>query len=106
MEMMEEQFEKTREYLQARKRAKEIKGFYTHLVVYCSVIPVLVAVNLLFVPDFYWFPFSAIGWGIGLLFHWMEIRKITPFLGRNWEERKIRQLMDEEKARYEKFKKQ
>ena len=99
-----EKFEQTREYRQARKQAREIKGFYIHLTIYCTVVPLLVGVNLIFMPERYWFPFSAICWGIGLLFHWMEIRKITPFLGKDWEQRKIKQLMEQEKVKYEKFK--
>lgn len=106
MEVMQQGFQQTREYRLARKKARELKGFYIHLVVYCTVIPILIAVNLLFVPDYYWFPFSMVGWGIGVLFHWMEIRKITPFLGKGWEEGKVNELMEKEKARYEKFKQQ
>jgi len=101
---MEANFDKTRDYIRARKKAREIKGLYIHVVVFCAVIPILTAVNLIFVPDFYWFPFSAIGWGTGLLFHWMEVKNITPFFGREWEARKTKQLMDRQKESYEKYK--
>lgn len=91
------------EYRRARKQARAIRGFYIHLAVYCVTIPVLIAINLTFVPDFYWFPFSMLGWGIGVAFHAMEVYKFTPFLGRNWEQKKIRQFIEEEKARLDKI---
>ncbi|RZJ65824.1 MAG: 2TM domain-containing protein [Flavobacterium sp.] len=95
-------FEKSIEYRKARKQAREIKGFYIHVMMYCLVIPILIAINLIFVPDFYWFPFSMFGWGTGLLFHAMTVYKYTPFLGRNWEDRKIQQFIEEEKAKQNK----
>lgn len=104
MTMVTEKIENTREYRKARRQAREIRGFYIHLMIYCVTIPILIAINLIFVPDFYWFPFSMIGWGMGLFFHWMEIKKYTPFLGKGWEERKIRQFMDEERDRYDNLK--
>lgn len=106
MEVMEtDKFEQNREYRKARKQARELRGFYIHLMIYCVMIPFLIAINLVFVPDFYWFPFSVFGWGTGLLFHWMEVKKYTPFLGKGWEERKIREFMEEEKNKYDNFKK-
>lgn len=96
-------FEQSREYRNARKQARKIREFYVHVTVYCLAVPVIVAVNLIYVPDFYWFPFSIFGWGTGLLFHAMGVYKFTPFLGRNWEEKKIRQFMEEERAKKEKI---
>ena len=48
-------------------------------------------------PDALWFYWPLLGWGIGVLFHGMKVFNITPFLGRNWEEQKIRELMEKEK---------
>lgn len=59
---MESNFEREHRYLKAQKRVKEIKGFYTHLAVYCFVTPVIIFVNLKFVPQFHWFWFSVLGW--------------------------------------------
>ena len=85
-------------YARARKKAKAIRGFYWNLLCYCIVIPVLIIINLVFTPDFYWFLFSACGWGIGLLFHSMGAFGYFPFLGQDWEERKIKEFMDKDKA--------
>ena len=36
-------------------------------------------------------------WGIGLAFHAMKVFNYMPFLGANWEEKKINELMENEK---------
>lgn len=84
-------------YQRARKKAKEIRSFYYNLLCYCIVIPVLIIINLTFTPEFYWFLFSACGWGFGLLMHGMKAFDYIPFLGTNWEQRKIRELMEKDK---------
>jgi two-component system LytT family sensor kinase len=38
--------------------------------VYTLVNTLLITVNLLFVPAFYWFVFPLIGWGIGVTMHY------------------------------------
>lgn len=99
MIMENEKFEQNRRYRQARKQAREIKGFYIHILIYCVTIPVLIWVNLTFVPHFYWFPFSMFGWGFGLMFHGFQAYGYTPFLGRGWEERKIAEIMEKERQK-------
>lgn len=39
---------------------------------------------------------AAFGWGIGLAFHAVKAYKINPMFDKDWEERKIREYMDEE----------
>ena len=80
-------------YEQARKRVSHIKGFYNNLFAYLFVIPILCWINLQ-TTSFPWVVFPALGWGFGLLMHGMEAFGYNPFLGRNWEERKIRELME------------
>lgn len=87
-----------REY-QKMKRAKEkvdkIKGFYGNLTSYCIIIPFLAFVNYFSNGfEFPWFLFPMIGWGIGVLFHYMDTFGHNLFFGKNWEERKIREFMD------------
>ena len=60
---------KEQQYLKAQKRVKDIKGFYTHLTIYCVVISLLVFINLKYEPHFHWFWFSLFGWGTGLFIH-------------------------------------
>ncbi len=46
------------------------KGFIANLTAYIIVNSILFTVNTLFVPEFTWFFFPLIGWGIGLTMHY------------------------------------
>ncbi len=96
-----EQFQISEEqrYKNARKKAKEIREFYYHLTAYCIIIPIIITINLVFVPDFHWFWFSAFGWGTGLAIHGCTAFGYFPFFGKDWEERKIREFMEQDKQR-------
>jgi len=86
-------------YRKAKKQAKAIRSFYINLSCYCIVIPVLIYINLTFSPEYYWFVFSALGWGTGLAFHGMAAFNYSPFLGSDWEERKINEILEKEKSK-------
>ena len=95
---METAFNNQERYQRAQKRVKDIKGFYSHLTVYCFVIPFIIFINLKFSPQFHWFWFSTLGWGLGLFFHWVKVFGLNALgLGKNWEERKIKEFMNENK---------
>ena len=79
-------------YRQAKKKAREIRGFYINLICYCTAIPILIFVNVTFSPEFYWFFFSAFGWGFGLFSHWMHVFGKSSFFGVDWE-RKLTERM-------------
>jgi hypothetical protein len=83
-------------YVKAVERVEKLKEFYQNLASYCLVIPFLIFINLRFSSGFYWFWFPIFGWGIGLTFHFLEVNNYNIFLGKNWEERKIKAMMDKE----------
>ena len=80
-------------YERASKRVKELKGFYGNLISYCLVIPFLIFVNLYTVPQYHWFWWPMLGWGIGLASHAFQVFGI----GRNWEEKQIQKILEKEK---------
>ncbi len=80
-------------YERASKRVKELKGFYGNLISYCLVIPFLIFVNLYTVPQYHWFWWPMLGWGIGLASHALQVFGI----GRSWEEKQIQKILDKEK---------
>ena len=82
-------------YEQARKRVKELKGFYTHAAIYVLVNIMLFVINLL-TGGGWWFYWPLIGWGIGLGVHALNVFGFGGKLGQDWEERKTRELMDKE----------
>jgi len=84
-------------YLKALEKVEKLKEFYQNLASYCIVIPFLIFINLRFSPGFYWFWFPIIGWGMGLAFHFLEVNNYNIFLGKNWEDRKIKEMMKEDK---------
>jgi two-component system LytT family sensor kinase len=82
-------------YVRAVEKVEKLKEFYQNITSYCIVIPFLVFVNLYTSPQFHWFWFPMAGWGIGVLFHGLDVYNYNPFLGRNWESKKIKELMEE-----------
>lgn len=80
-------------YQKAKERVEAIKGFYGNLTAYCIVIPFLVWLNFRS-TSFPWAIFPALGWGFGLLMHGIEAYGYNPLWGKNWEEKKIKELMD------------
>jgi len=66
---------------------------------YCIVIPTLVTINLIYTPDYYWFFYSMFGWGTGLTFHALGVFDNNLVMGRKWEERKIKELLEKEKSK-------
>jgi hypothetical protein len=80
-------------YRKAKERVGEIKSFYSHVIVYIIVLSLLVLLNYK-TTDFPWVVFPALGWGIGLLGHGLGTFGHNLVLGKNWEERKIKELME------------
>ena len=80
-------------YVKAVEKVEKLKEFYQNLASYCLVIPFLIFINLRFSPGFQWFWFPLFGWGLGLTFHFLEVNNYNIFLGKNWEDRKIKEMM-------------
>lgn len=93
-------------YQEALKRVRKIKGFYSHLLVYIVVNIMIIVVNIQNLdPGESYFQyknfFTAFFWGIGLVAHGFSVFVPQWFLGSNWEERKIRELMEKDKKKWE-----
>ncbi|MCM2301470.1 MAG: 2TM domain-containing protein [Flavobacteriaceae bacterium] len=90
-------------YQRAKKQVAEIKGFYSHLLSYVFVMSILIFVNLKYSPEHLWFIYSMFGWGVGVFFHALKVFNWFPFMGKNWEEKKIQEFMEQEKNKQNKF---
>jgi hypothetical protein len=86
-------------YERARRKVKAIKGFYVHGIIYCVVIAALMLINFLTGRGYWWFMWPAIGWGIGLAIHGFSVFGLDGVVGEDWEEKKIRELMERERPR-------
>lgn len=89
-------------YQEVVKRVKKIKGFYTHAAIYVVVNIMIVILNIQDLePGESYFKIenfiTAFFWGLGLLTHALSVFLPNILLGSNWEEKKIKQLMDKDK---------
>ncbi|SDE63808.1 2TM domain-containing protein [Pricia antarctica] len=92
----QQEFIADKRYEKAKARMEAIKRFYGNLIAYCIVIPILAVVNYR-TTSFAWVLFPAIGWGFGLARQVMEAFGYNPILGKDWEEKKMREFMEDEK---------
>lgn len=88
---------KEAKYLKAKEQVAEIKKFYTSLFFYVVFISILAWLNYRVNEFRYaWFLWAAFGWGIGLLFQAAKAFNWSPFLNKDWEEKKIKEFMEKE----------
>jgi hypothetical protein len=89
--MNDERYEKT------KKRVEELKKFYGNLITYVAVNILLIIINLVTSPRSLWFYWVTIFWGLAILLHASRVFVLRgKFLGEEWEEKKIRELMEKE----------
>ncbi len=108
--------EQSQKFIEAKKRVKEMKGFYNHLTAYIIINLALIIIRIPVViffadrlgdradKDFLeWIDLNVLItpliWGIALFIHFIAVfGKKTGFI-RNWEERKIQEFLREEDER-------
>lgn len=85
-------------YEAAKRRVRELKDFYKNLITYITINIVLIIINLVTSPLNLWFYWVTIFWGIAILLHASKVFVFrSRFLGKEWEERKIREIMEKER---------
>ena len=94
-------------YIRAKKKVEDLKGFYWHLFFYVAVNGFIsiskvssdIAEGVPAWEAFWDMPlfFTWIPWGIGLLIHGIVVFDVFSFvIGKNWEERKIQEMLEED----------
>lgn len=78
----------------AIRRVAALKGFYIHLALYLAVNAGLLLVDALTGPR-WWVQWIFLGWGIGVAAHALAVFGHASKVVADWEDRKIKQLMDE-----------
>lgn len=92
---MEKNYSLEHKYIKAKKKVGQIKGLYIHLLVTLLIIPVIVFINLRFVPNAHWFWYPIIGMSVSLFFHWFNVFGTEKIgFGKDWEERKIKEFLE------------
>lgn len=105
---MNQDFLQEQSYLKAKKKVKAIKGFYVHLIVYILVNIFISGIiifgltrneNVTFSDTLSNFGVYStwVFWGIGLFFHWLGVFGFNSVISADWEERKIKEIMEKEK---------
>jgi len=85
-----------KKYSLAKEHVEKLKGFYIHFTIYLLFVPVFLYLNYISNAGFPWAIFPIGGWGFGVMGHAAETFNYNPFFGKNWEERKIKEIMDDE----------
>lgn len=83
-----------KQYEKAVKQVRALKNFYIHLIVYVSVNLGLVGINLIFTPEYKWFIYPLLGWGIGMVTHGFSTFYTGTFLGNEWEKKQIEKYLN------------
>lgn len=91
----------------AKEKVKMVKGFYVHFTVYL-LVNIFIVGNIIYnsgwdaffnfatyIPPFFW--------GIGIVAHFSKTFDYDPFFGKNWEQEKIKEIMEKEKEESEKY---
>lgn len=95
---MENYTEENLRYLRAKKRVKKVKGFYIHALVFVLVNLFLILLKFQKSDELNLHDAWGMGlWGVGLMAHGLSVFMPNFMLGKNWEERKIRELMEKDK---------
>jgi len=81
----------------AKKRVAEMKEFYQHLTVYLVVMAALAIINVATSREHLWFFWPLLGWGIAVVMHGFSV--FGGFWGPEWEERKVKELMERDGRR-------
>ena len=111
---MKQDFTQEASFIRAKKRVKAIKGFYVHFIIYVLsniFISGIIIYGLMESDYSFEDAFSNFGvystwlfWGIGMFFHWLGVFGFQYLgFGKDWEEKKIKEMMDKEDERNKRF---
>jgi len=104
---MENKYIEEQRYLKAKKRVKNIKGFYGHFISYILVnifLSIMIIIGITSNGHSFSEAITNFGvystwlfWGIGVFFHWLGVFGFKNLISKDWEERKIKELMDKDR---------
>lgn len=103
------QYEPENPYEAAERKVRRLKAFYSHLVVYLCVNIIIVFINIDdLAPGESYFKMSnfytAFFWGIGLLINGLSVFGHLYFFGKDWEDRKMKEFMEQETTQKDSWK--
>jgi hypothetical protein len=82
----------------ARKRADDLRGFFTHLGSYLAVGLFFFLINLATDAGNWWFFYPMLPWGAGLAIHGWNVLWNDRMFGEDWAERKAQEILAKERG--------
>ena len=87
-----------------RRRVHQLAEFYRHVFVYGIVIGLLWCVNACLIYSgsvptkwwSWWAVWPTLGWGFGIIAHGIAILPGWSLFSQDWEERKVKELLERE----------
>lgn len=89
-----------KKYQIAKRKVQGIKRFYIHLTTYLLVNVLLFLINITTSPNHLWFYWPLFGWGIGIVVNAVYVFGFGYWLGSDWEEKKIKEIVNEWSSRW------
>lgn len=90
-------------YIKAKERVKELKKFYSSLTIFIIVNLFLILCNYMTNGLSYpWFLWVTVWWGIAIAIHGLKVFGFNLILSKDWEERKIKEIMEKGGETYNK----
>jgi len=82
----------------AWRRVKSLRLFYTHLSLFAIVNILLLLIDVS-TPGDPWFYQVLLGWGLFVGLHAAYAYEMLPWTSRDWEQRKVQELMEQQRER-------
>jgi hypothetical protein len=87
-------------FIRANKKVKAKKGFFVQFGVFCATVVFLFTINFLTSPKFWWFLFPTLGWGIGIVAHYIGVFGISDPSVEDWENKELEKEMRKIKRQF------
>lgn len=79
------------------EHVRDIKAFYSQLVMYLVVIPGLFLINAITGSGYWWAVWPALGWGIGLCVQGITVFEAFSLFGPKWEQRQVAKRLKQQR---------
>ncbi|WP_411897704.1 2TM domain-containing protein [Elizabethkingia occulta] len=86
-------------FLEAKRKVKEIRGFYIHFLIYLTVNIIILISNFYEYHQIGWINiYVPVLWGVVILIHAGSVFLPGIIFGNDWEKKKIKKLMEKYKS--------
>ncbi len=79
-------------YVKAKKRVKQLRDLYYHIIAYVFLVPFWIFINYKTYWEFKWFWIPVVAMGGSIIVHALMVYKFNN----NWEERKMKELIEQD----------